>query len=84
MVITAGIKMPIDPKLKRQMRRALFEANISQRELAERTGLAGGTISLVLGNKPCDVKLSTLESIARALDCELHIHFRELREEPRD
>ena len=85
MVITAGIKMPIDPKLKRQMRRALFEANISQRELAERNVLRFLECrALVLGNKPCDVKLSTLESIARALDCELHIHFRELREEPRD
>ena len=81
MIAHGGTRMPLDPKLKRQMRRALFEANISQRELAERTGLAGSTISLVLGNRPCDVKLSTLESIARALDCELDIAFREL---PRD
>jgi DNA-binding Xre family transcriptional regulator len=71
--------MPLDPKLKREMRRALFEANISQKELSKRTGLAESTISLVLGGQPCDVKLSTIETIARALDCELKISFEEVR-----
>jgi len=80
-MVIASTRMPLDPKLKRQMRRALFESNLSQRELAERTGLAPSTVSLVLGNRPCDVKLSTLEAIARALSCELEIKFREL---PRD
>lgn len=73
-----NIFMPLDPKLRKNIRRVLFEHDITQTELAKRTGMAQSTISNLLGGRYADVHLSTIESIARALNCELEILFKEI------
>lgn len=70
--------MPLDPKLRKAIRRMLFEHDITQTELARRTGMAQSSISNLLGGRYADVKLSTIESIARALNCEVEILLKEV------
>jgi len=77
-LLVGTLFMPLDPKLRKSIRRILFERDMTQMELAERTGLAQSTISNLLGGRFADVKLSTIESIARALDCELEMLFKEI------
>jgi len=74
----ASYQMPMPPRLRRAIRREMFERDISQRELASRTGLAESTICNLLGDSPGDVKLSTIEAVARALGCELDIELKGL------
>ena len=70
--------MPLDPKLRKSIKRMLFEHDVTQSELAKRTGLAQSTICNLLGGRYADVKLSTIESIARALGCELEMLLKEV------
>jgi len=65
--------MPVDPNLRKRIRILLAEHDITQKELAVRTGLREMTISNLVRGRTSDVNLSTLESIARALGCHLKV-----------
>jgi DNA-binding Xre family transcriptional regulator len=65
--------MPIDPELRKRVRVLLAEHDMEQKELASRTGLSETTISGFLSGRKSDVKLSTIESIARVFGCTTEI-----------
>ena len=71
--------MPVDPKLRRRIRVLLAERDMDQKELAARTSMSASTISNFLSGYSNDVKLSTLESIARALNCTVEILFENIQ-----
>jgi len=59
----------------RQIILARNELNMTQKELAERTGIKQGNISR-LERGTCNPSLGSLKKVAKGLNKELHIEFR--------
>lgn len=67
-------------ELRERIKELMVDFGLSQRQLSEKTGIGVSTISNLLrepkeGSKPPNVKLSTLESIAKVLECYVYIDF---------
>ena len=56
----------------RERRRAL---NMSQETLAKKSGICRAIISMLENGRRTDVRVSTLSSIAKALDADVNIFF---------
>jgi predicted transcriptional regulator len=64
-----------EQEIMRAIIKARLESNLSQKELAERTGIRQSNISRI----ECGISLpniATLEAIAKGLNKKLHIEFR--------
>ncbi len=53
-----------------RLRELLTAADISQSELARRSGISFQTINAIVGNRTAQVSLNTLDAISKALGCE--------------
>lgn len=71
--ITEHATMPIDPKLAERIRVLMAVRRITQTELSRKTGLSRSTLRPILNADDSDVRMSSLESIARALGCKLTV-----------
>jgi DNA-binding Xre family transcriptional regulator len=70
---TEHATMPIDPKLAERIRVLMAIRRISASELSRKTGLSRSTLGRIASADDSDVRMSSLESIARALGCKLTV-----------
>lgn len=57
--------------LAERLKAKLQEAHLTAKELASKTGLSNGAISLILNGKSTDIKFSSALSIAEAVHCDV-------------
>jgi DNA-binding Xre family transcriptional regulator len=70
---TEHATMPIDPKLAERIRVLMAMRRVNQSELSRKTGLSRSTLGRIMDADDSDVRMSSLESIARALGCKLTV-----------
>ncbi len=63
--------------LIREIRRVQKEKNITDEKIAFYGNLSKGTVSQLLSGTSKEFAFKTIIKIAKALDCELEIHFKE-------
>lgn len=67
-------------ELRERIKELMVDFGLNQTQLAKKTGIGISTISSILrlpknGSKVPNVRLSTLEPIAEALECYVHVDF---------
>ncbi len=61
--------------IRLEVKSFLLDLDMTQKELAFKSGVSNATITSLLGGRMKDIRLSTLSSIADAIGCDLLVTF---------
>ena len=68
--------MPVDERITEEIKRLMKRERMSRYRLAIITGMSRARLTNFLNGKTTDIRLSTIERIAEALNCDVDVILR--------